>query len=82
MIDKLREIYAEFKKQGITDPLVETLHFADLVSGGALRGADLSVLGEEPDLADIARQRAEGKPLEYILGVAEAIQKVARHYAV
>ena len=49
MIDKLREIYAEFKKQGVADPLVETLRFADLVSGGALRRADLSVQGEEPD---------------------------------
>lgn len=70
MIDKLAEIYAEFKKQGVEDPLAETLRFADLVSGGALRRIDLSVLGEEPDLADIARQRAEGKPLEYILGLA------------
>jgi release factor glutamine methyltransferase len=70
MIEKLREMYAEFEKQGVADPLAETLRFADLVSGGALRGADLSVLGEEPDLAGIARQRAEGKPLEYILGVA------------
>jgi release factor glutamine methyltransferase len=70
MIDKLAEMYAEFKRQGVKDPLAETLHFADLVSGGALRRADLSVLGEDPDLAGIARQRAEGKPLEYILGVA------------
>ncbi len=70
MIGKLAEIYTEFKKHGVADPLAETFRFADLVSGGALRRIDLSVLGEEPDLADIARQRAEGKPLEYILGVA------------
>ena len=70
MIDKLEEIFAEFEKQGVENPLAETLHFADLISGGALRRVDLSVLGEVPDLADIARQRAEGKPLEYILGVA------------
>jgi release factor glutamine methyltransferase len=70
MIERLAEIYAEFKKQGVEDPLLETLRFADLVSGGALRRADLSILGGEPDLADIVRQRAEGRPLEYILGVA------------
>lgn len=70
MIEKLAEIYAEFKKQGVDDPLSETLHLADLISGGALRRADLSLIGEGVDLADIVRQRSEGKPLEYILGVA------------
>ena len=70
MIEKFSEIYAEFKRQGVTDPLKETLHLADLISGGALRKADLSVLGSNVDLAGIVRQRAEGKPLEYILGIA------------
>ena len=70
MIERLIKIYAEFKKQGVADPLAETLRLADLVSGGALRRADLSILGEEAGLADIVKQRAEGKPLEYILGVA------------
>ncbi len=70
MIERLAEIYAEFERQGAEDPLLETLRFADLVSGGALRRADLSILGEEPDLAEIVRQRTEGRPLEYILGVA------------
>jgi release factor glutamine methyltransferase len=70
MIEKFSEIYAEFKKQGVEDPLLETLKFADIVSGGALRRIDLSMLGGELNLADIARQRAEGTPLEYILGVA------------
>lgn len=70
MIEKLREIYAEFEKQGVEDPLLETLHLADLISGGALRRADLSVLEDGLGLAEIVKQRAEGKPLEYILGVA------------
>lgn len=70
MIEKLSEIFAEFRKQGVADPLKETLRLADLISGGALRRADLSLLGEETDLAGIVRQRAGGKPLEYILGVA------------
>ncbi len=69
MIEKLSEIYAEFKRQGVADPLKETFHFADLISGGALRKADLSVLGADVDLAGIVSQRAKGKPLEYILGV-------------
>ncbi|MCK4549172.1 MAG: peptide chain release factor N(5)-glutamine methyltransferase [Candidatus Krumholzibacteria bacterium] len=70
MIEKLSEIFAEFRKQGVADSLKETLRLADLISGGALRRADLSLLGEETDLAGIVRQRAGGKPLEYILGVA------------
>jgi release factor glutamine methyltransferase len=70
MIERLVEIYAEFKRQGVGDPLAETLHLADLISGGALRRADLSLIGEDADLADIVRQRSAGKPLEYILGVA------------
>jgi release factor glutamine methyltransferase len=70
MIDKLTEIYEEFKKQGVADPLRETLRLADLVSGGALRRADPSLLARGLDPAGIARERASGKPLEYILGVA------------
>ncbi|MCP5113764.1 MAG: peptide chain release factor N(5)-glutamine methyltransferase [bacterium] len=70
MIEKLAEIHAEFKRQGVENPLTETLRLADLISGGSLRGADVSLLGEETDFADIVRQRAQGKPLEYILGVA------------
>ena len=54
----------------MADPLLETLRLADLVSGGAIRGADLSVLENGPGLAEVVKQRAEGKPLEYILGVA------------
>jgi release factor glutamine methyltransferase len=70
IMGRLAEIYAEFKKQGIEDPLAETLRVADLISGGALRKADPALLHDGIGPAEIAKQRAEGKPLEYILGVA------------
>ena len=79
MVASFVEIYEEFRKAGIADPLSETLRLADLVSGGALRRSGLSLLEERGiGAAEVARQRAGGRPLEYILGVASFLGEVLR----
>lgn len=72
MIESFAEIYEEFKRAGVADPLGETLRLADLVCGGALRRADLAAALAERglDAPGLARERAAGRPLEYILGLA------------
>lgn len=79
MVRSFIEIFEEFRKAGVEDPLAETLHLADLVAGGALRRSGLKLLEERGiDTADLARQRAEGRPLEYILGFAPFLGEVLR----
>lgn len=79
MVHSFMEIYEEFRKAGVEDPLAETLRLADLVAGGALRRSGLRILEERGvDAADLARQRAGGRPLEYILGVASFLGEVLR----
>jgi release factor glutamine methyltransferase len=71
MIKSLVEIYEMFRKQGAENPLEETLHLADLLVGGALRNADLSMLESKGiDIDEVIRKRVEGQPIEYILGEA------------
>ena len=64
MIEKLAEIYTEFKRQGVEDPLTETLRLADILSGGSLRDADVSLLGKETDF-----YRAKVMQATYFTGV-------------
>jgi release factor glutamine methyltransferase len=79
MVRSFVEVFEEFRKAGVEDPLAETLHLADLVAGGALRRSGLSLLEERGiDTAELVRQRAEGRPLEYILGVAPFLGEVLR----
>jgi release factor glutamine methyltransferase len=62
--------YEAFKRSEVEDPLIETLRLFDLLSSGKTREV-LSVSGADiPDITDIARQRRNGLPLEYILGRA------------
>jgi release factor glutamine methyltransferase len=59
------------QKSGVENPLLETLHLFDLLSGGALRDIDLSLLRQKRiSLLDLAQKRKEGVPLEYIIGLA------------
>ncbi len=62
--------YELFRERGLNDPLGEALHLFDVLSAGALRNIDLSLL-EKSGLTydEIARLRKEGTPLEYVLGV-------------
>ncbi len=71
MYRRFLDIYRQFEKSGVERPLEETVRLIDLLTAGAVRKADLSILEREGiDLADIAKQRKAGKPMEYILGMA------------
>jgi release factor glutamine methyltransferase len=70
MFENFHHLHQKFIEAGLTDPLQETLHLCDILSGGALRGLD----GRSPDqitpqlsLDEIMAQRKQGVPLEYIL---------------
>ncbi|MDD3643128.1 MAG: peptide chain release factor N(5)-glutamine methyltransferase [Candidatus Krumholzibacteria bacterium] len=79
MVRSFIEIFEEFRRAGVEDPLAETLRLADLVAGGALRRSGLKLLEERGiDIAELARQRAGGRPLEYILGVAPFLGEILR----
>jgi release factor glutamine methyltransferase len=71
MYEDLIRCYETFRDRGVAEPLTETIHLFDVLSAGALRNADLSLL-EKSDLTldEIVRRRKEGRPLEYILGIA------------
>lgn len=62
--------YELFRDQGVAEPLTETIRLFDVLSAGALRNVDLSLL-ERGGLTfdEIARLRKQGTPLEYILGI-------------
>ena len=64
-------IHKAFQDNGIEDPLAETLHVIDIVSGGAVSNADVSCIAPDKiDVSQIAARRKEGIPLEYLLGYA------------
>ncbi|MCK5591859.1 MAG: peptide chain release factor N(5)-glutamine methyltransferase [Candidatus Pacebacteria bacterium] len=71
MFDEFLQSYGLFKKQGVTDPLLETLRLFNLASKGMLKNMDLSFFkGKKIDLDYLAQKRKEGMPLEYIVGEA------------
>ncbi|MCK4539375.1 MAG: peptide chain release factor N(5)-glutamine methyltransferase [Candidatus Krumholzibacteria bacterium] len=71
MYSMFKEIYEEFRKAGSEDPFEETVHLLDIVTGGVVRGCDLSILEEKGlTVAELVRVRSTGKPMEYILGEA------------
>jgi release factor glutamine methyltransferase len=70
MIEKLMEIYEELRKQGVDDPVREILYLADLISKGVLRRGEVPLPCGELDAREVARLRAEGRPMEYIVGAA------------
>ena len=69
MFEKLVETYDLLQEYGVESPLLEVLRLFDLLSIGALRKADTSLL-VKTDLRHLAEERKAGKPLEYILGRA------------
>ena len=65
------EVYRKFKESGAADPLAETLRLIDVLSSGALRGSDMSILESRGlSIESIIESRKDGIPLEYILGEA------------
>ena len=71
MFTKILQIYEVFKKENANNPLYETLRIVDLLSKGALRNIDLSLLDEKAiGLQHFIQKRKEGMPLEYIIGKA------------
>jgi release factor glutamine methyltransferase len=60
--------YSTFETSGVENSLFETLRLFDLLSSGAFRRTNLSLLDEENiDLGDLIRKRKQGIPWEYIL---------------
>lgn len=63
--------YELFREREVAEPLTETLRLFDILSAGALRNVDLSLLERnDVSLDEIAERRKEGTPFEYILGIA------------
>ncbi len=63
--------YSTLETSGVENSLFETLRLFDLLSSGALRRTNLSLLDEDNiDLRDLIQKRKQGIPWEYILGQA------------
>jgi release factor glutamine methyltransferase len=61
-------IFDTFNRNGVENPLMETMRLLDILSEGKIRDS-LSIAGKESiDFDAIARQRQKGVPMEYILG--------------
>jgi release factor glutamine methyltransferase len=68
MFDDFVESYEVFRQCGVERPLHETLRLFDVLTDGALRKTDLSLLTDKKiDLRQIAKKRKDGVPLEYIM---------------
>lgn len=71
MFDDFLRVYDIFKSRALKNPLMETLHFFDILYHGEIRKMKISSLGkDEKELDKISEKRKEGIPLEYILGKA------------
>jgi release factor glutamine methyltransferase len=69
MFDDILQIYSLFEKHGAEAPWLETLRLSDLLTRGALRTLDFSILEEQGvRLSEIVERRKEGVPLERIVG--------------
>ena len=70
MFEFIHQLHETFSQAGLENPLQETLHLCDILSGGALRALDgrsPTQITPEVSLDEIVRQRQQGVPLEYIL---------------
>jgi len=71
MYDHFLHMYSLFRENGFEEPLVETLHLFDLLSGGAIRQIDQSLrVSRQVDIHEVVQKRLSGMPQEYILGKA------------
>jgi release factor glutamine methyltransferase len=72
MYDDFRETFRVFQECGAEDPLYETLHLIDTVSGGVLGRMDSSAVRSYLDrqnlsLSQVVLERRKGIPLEYVV---------------
>ncbi len=71
MFEFINQLHEAFSQAGLEDPLQETLHLCDILSGGALRALDgrspQNLTAQDVSLDEIIAQRQQGVPLEYIL---------------
>jgi len=71
MFEFINQLHDAFTQAGLPDPLKETLHLVDILSGGALRALDgrslPDITAQNLSLDEVIVQRQEGVPLEYIL---------------
>ncbi len=71
MFSEFQKCYLTFQQFRVSDPLFETLRLFNILSGGALDHTDANFSDLEGiDLQQIAQQRKEGIPMEYIIGTA------------
>jgi release factor glutamine methyltransferase len=70
MFSHFIQSYDLFKERGIPDPLFETLRLFDIISAGKIREALSCFDKNREDVVNIARERGNGVPMEYILGMA------------
>ncbi len=71
MFDDFVESYEVFRECGVENPLHETLRLFDILTNGALRKTDLSLLTHKKiDVHQVAKKRKDGIPLEYIMETA------------
>jgi len=71
MFEDFLQAHSVFQDHGTENPLLDTVRLFDLLSNGALRKVDLSLLRQEKmDLLHLAQKRKEGMPMEYGIGMA------------
>jgi len=71
MFEDFLQAHNVFQKHGTANPLLDTVRLFDILSNGALRKIDLSLLKQENmDLHHLAEKRKEGMPIEYGIGMA------------
>lgn len=71
MFEDFLQAHNVFQKHGTENPLLDTVRLFDILSNGALRKIDLSLLRQEKiDLLHLAQKRKEGMPMEYGIGMA------------
>ncbi|HEY32329.1 MAG TPA: peptide chain release factor N(5)-glutamine methyltransferase [Dehalococcoidia bacterium] len=71
MFEEFKKVHDVFRSSGIEDPISETLNLFNILSGGALNYIDKPFLDSlHINLSQVAQERKEGIPLEYIIGRA------------
>ena len=71
MFEDFLQAHNVFQNHGTENPFLDTVRLFDLLSNGALRKIDLSLLRQEKmDLLHLAQKRKEGMPMEYVIGMA------------
>jgi len=71
MFDTFIQCYKTFQQEGVKNPELEALRLLDILTNGTVRQTTVSLPTDDSfDLTQLAQQRKNGMPLEYILGKA------------